>query len=93
VNGRTAIEGLSANSGSGTSFDGNPASSCQSALSVALPTKRKPLRAIVRINRCRPAVSPIVCRATLILLVNVDSDTMRPFQTCSIRSSLLTTRS
>jgi len=56
-------------------------------------TKRTPLRAIVRISFCPSPVSPIALRAALIRLARVESDTIRPAQTASMRSSLLTTRS
>ena len=57
------------------------------------PTKRMPLRAMVRISFCSSPLSPIALRAALMRLVRVESDTMRPPQTDAIRSSLLTTRS
>ena len=64
-----------------------------SGCDVNSPTKRKPLRAIVRISFCSSPLSPTARRAALIRLVNVESDTMRPPQTDAMRSSLLTTRS
>ena len=61
--------------------------------SLTSPTNRKPLRATVRIRRCSSPLSPIALRTALIWLVRVDSETIRPPQTASSRSSLLTTRS
>jgi hypothetical protein len=55
------------------------------------PTKRRPLRATVRITACSAPLSPTARRAALIRLVSVESDTALPPQTLSIRSSLLTT--
>ena len=57
------------------------------------PTNRNPLRAIVRIRRCSSPLSPIALRTALMWLVRVDSETIRPPQTASSSSSLLTTRS
>ena len=57
------------------------------------PTKRNPLRAMVRISFCAPPLSPTARRAALMRLVKVDSDTIRPPQTDAMRSSLLTMRS
>ena len=57
------------------------------------PTKRRPLRAMVRISFCSSPLSPIALRAALMRLVRVESDTIRPPQTEAMRSSLLTTRS
>ena len=57
------------------------------------PTKRSPLRAMVRIRCWSLPLSPIALRAALMRLVSVESDTIRPPQTAAIRSSLLTTRS
>ena len=44
-------------------------------------------------NRCASLLSPTALRTVVMLLLKVDSETMRPFQTAAIRSSLLTTRS
>ena len=55
------------------------------------PTKRKPLRAMVRITAWSLPLSPTALRAALMRLVRVDSETMRPSQMVSIRSSLVTT--
>ena len=55
------------------------------------PTKRKPLRAMVRITLWSWPLSPTALRAALMRLVSVDSETMRPCQMFSIRSSLVTT--
>ena len=60
--------------------------------SMTSPTKRKPLRATVRMKFWSWPLSPIAVRAALMWLVIVDSLTMRPRQTASSRSSLLTTR-
>ena len=60
---------------------------------VTAPTKRKPFRDIVRMSRCCPPLSPTALRTALMRLSSVDSDTIRPFQTDAIKSSLLTTRS
>ena len=57
------------------------------------PTKRRPLRAMVRISFCSSPLSPTAFRAALMRLVRVESDTIRPPQTEAMRSSLLTTRS
>ena len=57
------------------------------------PTKRRPLRGMVRISFWSSPLSPTALRAALMRLVSVDSDTIRPPQTAAIRSSLLTTRS
>jgi hypothetical protein len=57
------------------------------------PTKRRPLRAMVRISLWSSPLSPIAFRAALMRLVRLESDTIRPPQTEAIRSSLLTTRS
>jgi hypothetical protein len=55
-------------------------------------TTRNPRRRMVRIRTCFLPSSPIARRAVLMRLLNAASDTMRPFQTRSIISSLLTTR-
>src|SRR6185312_6789882 len=60
---------------------------------VTAPTKRKPFRDIVRTSRCCPPLSPTALRTALMRLSSVESDTIRPFQTDAIKSSLLTTRS
>src|SRR6476660_6433195 len=60
---------------------------------VTAPTKRKPFRDIVRTSRCCPPLSPTALRTALMRLSSVESDTIRPFQTEAIKSSLLTTRS
>ena len=44
------------------------------------PTKRKPLRAMVRISLWSLPLSPTALRAALIRLVRVDSETIRPSQ-------------
>ena len=51
------------------------------AASSTVPTKRMPLRAMVRISRCSSPLSPTALRAALMRLVSVESDTMRPPQT------------
>src|SRR5262245_34325625 len=69
-NGSTAIDGLS---GSGRGFGVVavlPGTSFTfSASQVTTPTKRKPLRETVRINRCSSPVSPIAWRAALMRVV------------------------
>src|SRR4029077_3056677 len=60
---------------------------------VTAPTKRKPFRDIVRTSRCCPPLSLTALRTALMRLSSVESDTIRPFQTDAIKSSLLTTRS
>ncbi len=65
----------------------------RSAACAPSPTKRMPLRAMVRISFCSSPLSPIALRAALMRLVSVESDTTRPPQTEAMRSSLLTTRS
>src|SRR5690606_34620880 len=87
TNGSTAIEGLSGSASGAASISGSLPTSLTSA------TKRKPLRATVRMSFCSWPLSPIAVRAALMWLVRVDSETMRPCQTASSRSSLLTTRS
>ena len=57
------------------------------------PTNRMPFFDSVLIRRWLLPLSPIAERTALILLLNVVSETIRPFQTPAIRSSLLTTRS
>ena len=47
-------------------------------LSVTPDTKRKPLRATVRMTRCSFPLSPTAFLAALMRLVSVDSDTIRP---------------
>jgi len=64
-----------------------------SAAILTTPTNRKPLRGTVRINRCFSPLSPIALRAALMRVVKFDSETKRPDQTASSRSSLVTTRS
>src|SRR5262249_46985108 len=44
------------------------------------PTKRRPLRAMVRISFWSPPVSPTAFRAALMRLVRVESETIRPPQ-------------
>ena len=51
------------------------------------PTKRKPLRAMVRISFCSSPLSPTALRAALMRVVKFDSETKRPDQTASSRSS------
>ena len=66
--GSTAIDGLS---GSGNGIPVGAvlvgASLAFSAALVTRPTKRKPFRATVRINRCCSPLSPIAFRAALML--------------------------
>ena len=57
------------------------------------PTKRIPLRATVRISRCSSPLSSIARRTALMRLDSVESETTRPFQMASSRSSRVTTRS
>ena len=97
-----AVDGLPVSSWSGPIDEPASAWSCVargeapvggSSLSWTSATKRKPLRVMVRINRCSMPLSPIAERAALMRLDNVDSDTIRPRQTAVSRSCLLTTRS
>src|SRR5260370_22749472 len=55
--------------------------------------KRKPLRGSVWISWCFSTVSAIALRTAFRRVVSAASETMRPFQTALMRSSLLTTRS
>ena len=61
--------------------------------SCTAPTKRKPLRASVLIRRCFSPLSPMAVRAAFRRVVSAASETMRPFHTALMRSSLVTTRS
>ena len=87
VNGRTAIDGRSG-SASAVAPPGSGGRCSRTS-----PTKRTPLRAIVRMVCWRSPLSPTARRSELMRLVSVDSDTIRPPQTEAMRSSLLTTRS
>ena len=90
VNGSTAMAGRSGSGnteGAALLASGPAEASLRSASSTA-PTNRTPLRATVRISRCSSPVSFKARRAALMRLVSVDSDTTRPFQTASSRSSL-----
>jgi len=94
-NGSTAIDGRSAISGGG-SWPGSAAGFSPAVAgmsSVTSPTKRKPLRGMVRSSAWLLPLSPMAVRAALMRLVSVESETTRPPQTPAIRSSLLTTRS
>ncbi len=88
MKGRTAIAGRS-----GRENIGRAGSAGAGIWSCNVPTKRKPLRAMVRIRLCCSPLSPMALRAALMRLVRVESDTTRPCQTAAMRSSLLTTRS
>ena len=44
--------------------------------SLTSPTKRKPLRATVRMRRCSSPLSPTALRTALMQLVSVDSETI-----------------
>ncbi len=101
VKGSTAMAGRSGSGKAGR--DGSWLSSGSGAVAGAAstpsgwvrtaPTKRRPLRAMVRISLWSLPLSPIALRAALMRLVSVESETMRPSQTEAMRSSLLTTRS
>ena len=56
------------------------------------PTKRTPRLCTVLIRRCCSPSSPMARRADLTRLARVESETMRPSHTCSIRSALVTSR-
>ena len=97
-NGKAAMEGLSGRVSAGA--DGlipiwrvraSGTEPIRADASLTSPTKRNPLRAMVRIKRCSSPLSPIALRTALIWLVKVDSETIRPPQTASSKSSLLTT--
>jgi hypothetical protein len=84
------MEGLSGNAGGSSKSRG--AGSLADCLDCTSPTKRMPLREMVRISRCSSPESPTALRAALMRLTSVESDTIRPPQIAAIRSSLLTTR-
>ena len=60
------------------------AASSRSPCFCTSPTKRIPLRAIVRISFCSSPLSPTALRAALTRLVRVESETIRPPQTDAI---------
>ena len=64
---------------------------CAFSISVTSAMKRKPRLRMVFMTSCAAPLSPTACRAALMRLLSVASDTMRPFQTDAIRSSLETT--
>jgi hypothetical protein len=78
VNGSTAIAGRSGDGKIGAVADAVELSSPK------VPTKRIPLRAIVRISFCSSPLSPTALRAALMRLVSVESDTTRPPQTDAV---------
>ena len=80
---------FAAATGGGTAMAG--AAPSRTGASLTSPTKRKPLRATVRISRCSSPLSPTALRTALIWLAKVDSETIRPSHTASKRLSLLTT--
>ncbi|MCY1304401.1 hypothetical protein D9M70_541510 [compost metagenome] len=102
--GKTVMEGLSGRGSSGATTGASPElpstrpEPCErisfpTSTRRTSPTKRKPLRGMVRTSCCSSPLSPMALRTAFMWLVIVDSETILPPQMASSRSSFPTTLS
>lgn len=89
LNGSTAIDARSGRASGPLASHGPISAESLWSRHRTAPIKRMPLRGNL-ITRCSSPLSPIAPRAALMQVASADSETMRPFQTATMRSSRLT---